>query len=137
MKDLETICAVCENDIVIPGREILLASRQKATTGSRVLVGCPRCFRALVLPEGSPVDETALEAWIGSIEDTMCVPMLNEEDIRLPSGMIDNLGKKAYRPGGGGPALQRRPYMFKYGIDPEKAWAAMSPETTVPFKTGD
>ena len=137
MKDLLTICTVCENDITISGREILLASRQKAVTGNRVLVGCPSCFRSLVLPEGAPTEDSALDAWVGNVADTMCVPMLNEEDIRLPNGCIDNLGKKVYRPGGCGSALQKRQYMFKYGMDPEKAWAAMSPETTKPFHIGD
>jgi hypothetical protein len=50
---------------------------------------------------------------------------------------MDNLGKKEYRPGGGGPALMKRPYMFRYGIDPEAAWKKMSGgEAQKPFKIG-
>jgi hypothetical protein len=125
MKDLLTICPVCEKDIIITGREVMLAVRHKTSAGGQALVGCPVCFRALVLPSDVPEDDIALEEWLGDIDDIQCVPLLNDEDVKLPAGKFNNLGKVVYRPGGGGPALMKRPYMFKYGIDPEKAWAAM------------
>lgn len=126
MNDLETICPVCENDIIVSPRDVLMAVRHKQSTGGRALVGCPVCNRSLVLPEGMPEGAVELGAWLGYIEDVTCVPLLNDSDVRLPAGVIDNLGKKTYRPGGGGPALMKRPYMLKYGIDPEKAWAKMT-----------
>jgi hypothetical protein len=136
MTDLETICPVCEEDITISSREIALAIQHKKSTGGRTLVSCPECSRALVLPEGIPATEDYIEVWIGNIDDVLCVPMRNDEDIRLPNGFVDNVGKKAWRPGGGGPALAKRPYMFKYGIDPERAWAKMKREKLEPFKIG-
>ncbi|MCK9569466.1 hypothetical protein M0R72_11050 [Candidatus Pacearchaeota archaeon] len=135
MPDLKLICPVCEEDISIAEREIKLAVRHKAATGGKALISCPLCSRVLVLPEPVPEDDAALDAWIPSVADTMCVAMLNDEAIRIPAGMQNDLGKKAYRPGGGGPALSKREYMARYGIDPERALANMGRGNVTPFNT--
>jgi len=133
MKDISIICPVCEEDIIIPAREIKLAVRHKATTCGKALVGCPNCSRALALPDPLPETDAELEAWPGNISDVLCIAMLNDEDVKIPAGKFDNLGKVVYRPGGGGPALMKRPYMAKYGIDPEKALAKMGRGGEEPF----
>jgi len=125
MKDVSTICPVCETDIVIAAREIKLASQHRKETGGRVLVSCLNCCRVLALPGPIPEGEAELEEWATSVEDCCCVPLLNDEDVRMPNGCIDNLGKKVYRPGGGGQALTKRAYMARYGIDPDAAWKKM------------
>ncbi len=38
MKDISTICPVCEADIVITARELKLASQHRKETGGKVLV---------------------------------------------------------------------------------------------------
>ena len=136
MDELNTICPVCEQDISISARELLIAARMKENTGGRALTGCPLCARALVLPEAIPTTEAMLEQWLGNIEDVLCVPLLNDIDVRLPNGYLENLGARTWRPGGGGPALAKRPYMLKYGVDPEIAWAKMKKEKLEPFKIG-
>jgi hypothetical protein len=132
---LDIICPVCEEDIVISTREIKLAVRHKGSTGGKALVSCPHCSRVLVLPADAPEDDAALDAWLPSVADTMCVPMLSDEAIRIPAGMADELGKKVYRPGGGGPALPKRLYMARYGIDPENALRKMGRGKAAPFNT--
>ena len=136
MKEISTICPVCEADITISSRELKIASQHRAETGGRVLVSCPNCCRVLALPDPIPEGEAELEAWATLVEDCCCVPLLNDEDAREPAGCIDNLGKKVYRPGGGGPALMKRPYMARYGIDPEAAWKKMSGGEKKPFMIG-
>ena len=110
--------------------------RHKGSTGGKALVSCPQCSRVLVLPSDAPEEDAALEAWIPNVDDTMCVPMLSDSAIRIPAGMGDELGAKVYRPGGGGPALAKRPYMARYGIDPERALAKMGRSESKPFKIG-
>jgi hypothetical protein len=136
MAEISTICPVCEADIVISARELKIASQHRAETGGRVLVSCPECCRVLALPDPIPEGEAELEAWSTSVEDCCCVPLLNDEDVRIPNGVMDNLGKKAYRPGGGGPALMKRAYMARYGINPEAMWAKMGGGEKKPFKIG-
>lgn len=133
MAELKIICPVCEEDIAISAREIKLAVRHKASTGGKVLVSCPQCSRVLVLPGDAPQDDAALDVWIPDVSDTMCVPMLSDTAIRIPSGQANELGAKVYRPGGGGPALAKRPYMARYGIDPERALAKMGRSESKPF----
>ena len=137
MKEIVTICPVCEEDIIISPRELKIASQHRSETGGRVLVSCPNCCRVLVLPDPIPEGEAELEAWITSVDECCCVPLLNDEDVKMPNGCIDNLGKKVYRPGGGGPALMKRAYMARYGIDPEKALEKMHGNAKrEPFKIG-
>jgi hypothetical protein len=137
MKDVPTICPVCEADVVITAREIKLASQHRKETVDKVMVSCPECCRTLVLPDPIPEGDAELEAWITSVEDCCCVPMLNDENVRMPAGMENNLGKKIYRPGGGGPQLMKRAYMARYGIDPERALLKMrGGSTQKPFKIG-
>jgi hypothetical protein len=137
MKDITTDCPICEEEITITGREIKLASQHRKETGGKVLVSCPKCCRVVALPDPIPDGEAELEEWATDIKDCCCVPILNEEDVRLPNGIIDNQGKKAWRPGGGGPALMKRLYMFRYGINPETMWAKMQGgEVQKPFKIG-
>ena len=109
--------------------------RHKGSTGGKALVSCPQCSRVLVLPGDAPADDVALEAWIPNVDDTMCVPMLSDTAIRIPAGIAGELGAKVYRPGGGGPALAKRPYMARYGIDPERALAKMGRSESQPFNT--
>ena len=137
MKEIVTICPVCEEDIIISPRELKIASQHRAETGGRVLVSCPKCCRVLAMPDPMPEGEAELEAWATSVEECCCVPLLNDEDAREPAGCIDNLGKKVYRPGGGGPALMKRAYMARYGIDPERALEKMRGDAKrAPFKIG-
>jgi hypothetical protein len=135
MADLKIICPVCEEDIIISPREIKLAVRHKGSTGGKALVSCPMCSRVLVLLGDAPVEDAALEAWIPNVDDTMCVPMLSDAAIRIPAGEGDELGAKVYRPGGGGPALPKRQYMARYGIDPERALKKMGRGDQPPFNT--
>jgi hypothetical protein len=134
MKEILIICPICEEDIVISERELKIASQHRKETGGKVLISCPKCHRVLALPNPLPEGEAELEEWATSVEDCCCVPLLNDEDVRMPNGCIDNLGKKVYRPGGGGPALMKRAYMFRYGINPETAWAEMGGGQQKPFK---
>lgn len=134
MKEITTICPVCEEDITISPRELKIASQHRAETGGRVLVSCPNCCRVLALPDPIPEGEAELEAWAADVSDCCCVPLLNDEDVRMPNGCINNLGKKVYRPGGGGPALMKRAYMARYGIDPERAWKKIGGGEKKPFE---
>lgn len=136
MKEITTICPICEEDIIISPRELKIASQHRKETGGKVLVSCPECCRVLALPDPIPEGEAELEAWSTSVEDCCCVPLLNDEDVRLPNGPIDNQGKKIWRPGSGGPALMKRAYMYRYGINPETMWAKMGGGERKPFKIG-
>lgn len=136
MVEIETICPICEEDITISSRELKISSQHRKETGGKVLVSCPNCCRVLALPDPIPEEEAELEAWSTSVEDCCCVPLLNDEDVRIPNGVMDNLGKKAYRPGGGGPALMKRAYMARYGINPETMWARMQGGEKKAFKIG-
>lgn len=135
MKDIATICPVCEEDITISAREIKIASQHRKETGGKVLVSCPECCRTLVLPDPIPEGEAELEEWTVSVKDCCCVPLLSDDDVKMPNGPEDRLGKKLWRPGGGGPSLMKRPYMFRYGINPETMWAKMNGGQK-PFKIG-
>jgi hypothetical protein len=136
MSDINIICPVCENDITISARNIKLAVRNKLKTGGSYLVSCPDCCRTLRLPNDTPESDVELDEWPGNIEDVTCISFLNDEDIRLPAGMIDNLGKKKYRPGGAGPLLEKHEYMMKYGINPECAIEKMNRPTGHTFHIG-
>ena len=118
MAQIETTCPVCEKDITITERDIKLAVQHKADTGGNVLVTCPECCRALVVPvEGDPVE------WVISIAErddwNGCVAMLDDTEIQKPSGSRGDLGVLEYIPGNGAKALRKRPYMFVYGVNPE------------------
>lgn len=118
MTEIKTICPVCEKDITIADRDITLAVSHKEDTGGNVLVTCSECCRALVVPvEGDPAEWIAEASqdddWNG------CVPMLDDTEIKKPSGSRGDLGVLEYIPGDGGPAMRKRPYMWKYGINPE------------------
>lgn len=134
MPEIPTICPICEADISIADREVRLASQHRAS--GKVLVSCPECCRVLALPEPIPAGSAELEAWITSVEDCCCVPFLNDDVVRIPAGSENVLGKKVYRPGGGGPGLMKRAYMARYGIDPERALAKMGRGEATPFKIG-
>lgn len=137
MNDILTICPVCEMDITITARELKIASQHRGETGNKVLVSCPNCCRSLALPDPIPEGEAELEEWATDVSGCCCIPLLNEEDVRMPNGIIDNQGKKAWRPGCGGQALMKRPYMFRYGINPEAMWLKMQGgEAKKPFKIG-
>lgn len=136
MSKIELICPVCENDISISTREIKLAISHKKETGGNVLVSCPECCRVLVMPLGVPEDTEAVEQWITDVDNVTCVPLLNGDYVRIPSGSITLLGRTTYKPGGGDTALPKRQYMFRYGINPECAVSKNPSLGGKPFVTG-
>lgn len=136
VKEIETICPVCEEDITIAEREIKLAIQHKGESGGKILVSCPECCRVLVMPEDMP-EGAELEQWITDVEDVVCVPILNDDYIRIPTGQTILLGKKTYMSGGGDAPLMKRAYMARYGINPECAIAKNPSMGSKPFKIGD
>lgn len=141
LKGIDIDCPVCEKEVTITSREIKLAIQHKKDTGGLALVSCPECCRALVLPEGIPQSGAELEEWIISeIEDPEdccgCVPMLDPTQEQIPTGSYADLGVTFYRPGGGGVAMKKRPYMYAYGIDPACHIAKNPGMGGKPFKAG-
>ena len=135
LKNIMTVCPVCEENITLAARDIKLAYRHK--TSGKTLIGCPNCAMVLELPLPDELEDDAeLEAYISSVEDCCCVPLLDEDVVRIPAGYTAQLGKRMYRPGGGGPSLAKRDYMAKYGIDPEIALAKRG-NSGEAFKIGD
>ncbi|MCK9571282.1 hypothetical protein M0R72_20200 [Candidatus Pacearchaeota archaeon] len=136
MPNFVTICPVCESDISVTEREIKLAIQHKGDTGGKILVSCPECCRVLVMPSDMP-EGSDLTQWITDVQDVVCVPILNDDYIRIPTGQTILLGKKTYMSGGGDQALMKRPYMYRYGINPECALAKNASIGGKPFKIGD
>ena len=120
MAKLTTICPVCENDISIASREIQLAVRQKGKTGGKTIIGCPACARVLVI-EDAP--EKNISQWVEKVsadDDWLgCIPLMDPEQAKIPTGTVGDLAFLRYKPGGGGEPLPRREYMVRYGIDPK------------------
>ena len=120
MAKLVTICPVCENDISIASREIQLAVRQKGKTGGKTIIGCPACARVLVI-EDAP--EKNISQWVEKVsadDDWLgCIPLMDPEQAKIPTGTVGDLAFLRYKPGGGGEPLPRREYMVRYGIDPK------------------
>jgi hypothetical protein len=135
MGDLEVLCPVCENDISISAREMKLALSHKKETGGKPIVSCPECCRCLLLPE-MPENGADLEQWITDVSDAVCIPMLDDEYIREPTGYSSHLGVRVYTSGAGETGLPKRTYMFKYGINPECAIAKNPNMGGKPFKIG-
>jgi len=135
--NLKTICPVCETDISIPGAEINLASVQRGKTAGKVLVGCPACARVLEAPD---VPEKGIGQWIAAIEENEdwlgCIPLMDEEQAKIPSGYVGDLALRRYKAGEGGPLLDRRAYMLKYGIDPKLHMQLNPGMGAKPFDTG-
>lgn len=132
MKDIQTTCPICEQDVTITVREIELSLQHRGETGGKALVSCSKCCRVMVLPEqvSSEGGKMDLEEWLLQPENVdgdwcPCVRLLDEEQEKEPAGDIDSHGKKLYRPGGAGDPLMKRPYMAKYGINPECMLAKM------------
>lgn len=120
--DIETDCPVCEEEITIKARDIKLAVQHRKETGDNILVSCPACCRALRL-EGDVPGNMTVDQWIAKMAEDPedwcgCVPMLDATQEQIPAGKFADLGVTFYRPGSGGPALKKRPYMYNYGIDP-------------------
>ncbi len=123
-RNIKIDCPVCEEEVEISARDIRLAIQHKNKTGGKALVSCPECCRVLVLPEGVPESGDALEEWVTkeaeNPEDCCgCVPVLDENVVKTPTGGYKDLNVWYYRPGGGGNALRKREYMLEYGINPE------------------
>lgn len=120
MAALKTICPVCESDISIAGKDIKLAVMQKAKTAGKPLVGCPACARVLVI---SDAPDTDVSQWIEKVSESDdwlgCVPLMDPEQAKIPTGYIGDLAFRRYKPGQGGEPLPRREYMVRYGIDPK------------------
>lgn len=137
---ISTICPVCEKDIEIKTREIKLSMRHKKETGGKVLVSCPECCRALKLDDTVPTEESLIDSWVGEVskdEDWCgCLPMLDPTQEKTPAGSYSDLGVTVYRPGGGGKALGKYPYMAKYGINPQCYMAKNPSMGKKPFKIG-
>ncbi len=102
MPEINTTCPVCEKDIIISSRDILLATQHKADTGGNILVSCPECCRVLVMP--IPTD-IIVEEWIAEIAEREdwngCVPLLDPTQAKIPNGSYSDLGVTMYRPGSG------------------------------------
>lgn len=137
MPKIQLICPVCEEDIEIADREIKIAIQHKKDTGGNVLVSCPECCRVLVMPKDMPVGNAELDQWVTDVQDVVCVPILNDDYIRIPTGQSDLLGKKTYMSGGGDTALMKRSYMFRYGVNPECALRKNMSLGSKPFKVGE
>jgi hypothetical protein len=100
MTEIVTTCPVCEEDITITDRDIKLSIQHKGDTGGKILVSCQNCCRVLVMPEDMP-QGADLDQWITDVGDVVCVPILNDDYIRIPAGKTVLLGKTTYMPGGG------------------------------------
>lgn len=120
MAKLTTICPVCENDISIASRDIKLAVMQKGKTAGKTIIGCPACARVLVIADAPEKDISQWVEKVSADEDWLgCIPLLNPEQAKIPSGTTGDLAFIQYKPGGGGEPLPRREYMVRYGIDPK------------------
>ena len=120
MAKLTTICPVCENDISIESRDIKLAVMQKGKTAGKTIIGCPACARVLVIEDAPEKDVSQWVEKVSADEDWLgCIPLLNPEQAKIPSGTTGDLAFIQYKPGGGGEPLPRREYMVRYGIDPK------------------
>jgi hypothetical protein len=140
--DIKIDCPVCENPITIKARDIKLAVQHKKDTGGKILISCPECCRALVLPDGTPTDGAELEEWIVKESEKPddccgCVPMLDSTQEQIPNGSYTDLGVTFYRPGSGGKPMKKRSYMMTYGINPECHMAKNPGMGGKAFKTGD
>lgn len=120
MAKLTTICPVCENDISIASRDIKLAVMQKDKTAGKTIIGCPACARVLVISDAPEKDISQWVEKVSADEDWLgCIPLLNPDQAKIPSGTTGDLAFIQYKPGGGGEPLPRREYMVRYGIDPK------------------
>ena len=120
MAKLTTICPVCENDISIASRDIKLAVMQKGKTAGKTIIGCPACARVLVIADAPEKDISQWVEKVSADDDWLgCIPLLNPEQAKIPSGATGDLAFIQYKPGGGGEPLPRREYMVRYGIDPK------------------
>lgn len=103
MAKLTTICPVCESDISIASRDIKLAVMQKGKTGGKTIIGCPACARVLVI-EDAP--ETGVSQWIEKVAESDdwlgCIPLMDPEQAKIPTGYIGDLAFRRYKPGQGG-----------------------------------
>lgn len=116
----ETVfCPVCESDFKLPKNELRKAALQRNKTGGHILIGCQACARVLVV-QGAPSD--GVEQWAAEVEKSndwlSCIPLLDKVPEDTPTGSNADLAYVRYRPGAGGPLMDRRAYMVTYGIDP-------------------
>lgn len=120
MAKLVTICPVCENDISIASRDIKLAVMQKDKTAGKTIIGCPACARVLVISDAPEKDISQWVEKVSADEDWLgCIPLMDPEQAKIPTGTVGDLAFLRYKPGGGGEPLPRREYMVRYGIDPK------------------
>lgn len=123
-----TGCPACDEEIEITDSDIRKAKRKAASVGGLLLKGCPNCCRVMVL-DGEALtrleaaadretDATGDESWLPCLELTGVVA-------KMPAGGEEHMGIWMYRPGGGGDAMERWPYMATYGIDPACALKKM------------
>lgn len=120
MPDFHTFCPFNEeHELTFSEKEIARAKRFRNKSGGKIMVACPFDCRALAITKSDGTMPDDVEAWIPDESDAICVPLLNDTVIRMPAGFVLEAGVKLYRPGGGGPLLGRREYMFAHGIDPE------------------
>jgi len=120
MTSLKTLCPVCESDIEIPSRDIQLAVKQKEKTAGKTIIGCPACARVLVIEDAPEKDISQWVEKVSADEDWLgCIPLMDPEQAKIPTGTVGDLAFLRYKPGGGGEPLPRREYMVRYGIDPK------------------
>ena len=112
-------CPVCENDFELPKNELRKASLQRGKTGGKVLIGCWKCARVLWVKDAP---DEGVERWAAEAEKNddwlSCVPLLDSETAKIPSGSNADLSYVRYQAGQGGDLLDRRAYMMRFGVDP-------------------
>ena len=127
IQEIDTLVPCCDQEVKISVAQILrgIMHEKLGETAGRVLVGCPNCSTALVMDPAMPTDFPLFQKWVVQQEEdpdwNPCVPLLDERIAAEPNGSVTIGGKTQYRPGDGGPLLNRYQYMMKYGIDPEMA----------------
>jgi len=118
----EIFCPVCEKDFELPKNELRKSTLQRGKTGGKVLIGCWKCARVLQVldaPEGTDKEVVRWAAEAEKNDDWLsCVPLLDSETAKIPSGSNADLSYVRYQAGQGGDLLDRRAYMMRYGVDP-------------------
>lgn len=130
---IKIFCPVCETESQIDELELRIARR--FAKNDDVLVSCKNCCRVLKVDIDGEAFPHRVQEIIENEDWLPCVPFLDPEVLRMPSGMIDYHGLKLYKSGAGDEGLSRRDYMEKYGIDPECILKKMRPSKE-PVKLG-
>ena len=111
---MELYCTVCDTDFKLTEKDLKRAAMHKDELGNLILVSCPNCCRVHKLVD----DKGTAYQWKTDVSDATCVPILDDDYIRLPAGVVTILGKKKFTSGAGDTGLSRYEYMNRFGIDP-------------------